>query len=75
VLNVQASVTVPRTWPETAATSSLAAWTASRTRWAPAWSATPCSVSTIGVMLRSNSGTPSSRSSRAMALDMADWTM
>ena len=28
-----------------------------------------------GVTLRSNSGTPSSRSSRAIALDMADWTM
>ena len=75
VLRVHASVTVPRTWPETAATSSLAASTASRIRWAPALSAAPCSVSATGVTLRSNSGTRSSRSSRAIALDMADWTM
>ena len=45
-------MTVPRTWPETAATSSLATRTASRIRCAPARSAAPCSVRATGVTLR-----------------------
>jgi len=67
--------TGPITRPEIAATSSRVACTASSTRRAPVCSARPGPVTATGVTDRSNRDTPSSCSSRATALDMADWTM
>ena len=66
--------TAPRSPPRTAATASRAPWAAASVARASGSRTAPASVSTTLRRVRSNSGASSSRSSRVIAAETADWT-